>query len=57
VNHEGDDRSAPENVPWPQRLMDNLWLLLAISVLVPSLLYLAWGLWELATLPTWGGAR
>ncbi|MEX0705222.1 MAG: hypothetical protein WD041_01245 [Nitriliruptoraceae bacterium] len=25
-----------------------------ISVLVPGLLYLGWGLWELAELPTWG---
>ncbi|HSK23989.1 MAG TPA: hypothetical protein VK906_12470 [Egicoccus sp.] len=44
-----------EAMPWPQKLLDNLWLLLAISVLVPGLMYLGWGLWELAELPTWGG--
>lgn len=44
-----------EEVPWPQRVLDNLWLLLAISIVVPGLMYLGWGLWELAELPTWGG--
>lgn len=44
-----------EDAPWPQRILDNLWLLLAISIVVPGLMYLGWGLWELAELPTWGG--
>jgi hypothetical protein len=43
-------------VPWQQRGLDNLWLLLAISVVVPGIMYLGWGLWELAELPTWGGS-
>lgn len=46
-----EDREAP----WQQRLLDNLWFLIALSVVIPGLLYLAWGLWELAELPTWGG--
>jgi hypothetical protein len=44
-----------EELPWQQRALDNLWLLLAISIVVPGVLYLGWGLWELAELPTWGG--
>jgi hypothetical protein len=48
---EGD----AEKLPWPQRMLDNLWLLLAISILVPGAMYLGWGLWELIELPTWGG--
>ena len=44
-----------EDTPWPQKLLDNLWLLLALSVLIPSLVYLGWGMWELGELPTWGG--
>lgn len=48
-----DDRL--EDVPWPQRVLDNMWLLLAISIVVPGLMYLGWGLWELAELPVWGG--
>ena len=49
-----DDLERGE-VPLLQRLLDNLWLLLAIGVLVPGLLYLGWGLWDLAELPTWAG--
>ena len=51
MSESDDDRE----VPLAQRLLDNLWLLLLISVAVPSVLYLGWGLWELAELPTWGG--
>ena len=46
---EGDD------IPWLQRLLDNIWLLLAIGIIVPGLLYLGWGLWDLAELPIWAG--
>lgn len=49
------DEGRDEPLPWPQRMLDNLWLLLAISIVVPALMYLAWGLWELIELPTWGG--
>ncbi len=51
-----DDRELSD-APWLQRILDNLWLLLAISIVVPGLMYLGWGLWELAELPTWGGGR
>jgi hypothetical protein len=50
---EPNDRDEP--VPRAQRLLDNLWLLLALSIIIPGVLYLGWGLWELAELPTWGG--
>ena len=51
-----EDRSSPdESPPLAQRLLDNLWLLLALSLLIPGVLYLGWGLWEIAELPTWGG--
>jgi hypothetical protein len=40
---------------WQQRALDNLWLLLALGVLIPAVIYLGWGLWELAELPSWGG--
>lgn len=56
-----DERSiedgGSEELPLPrlQRILDNLWLLLAISIVVPGLMYLGWGLWELVELPTWGG--
>lgn len=44
-----------EQEPWQQRALDNLWLLLTLSIVIPGVLYLGWGLWELAELPTWGG--
>jgi hypothetical protein len=54
--HQPSDVPPPSgDTPWQQRALDNLWLLVAISVVVPGLLYLGWGLWELAELPTWGG--
>lgn len=46
---------ADEELPWQQRVLDNLWFLLVLGVAIPALLYLGWGLWELAELPTWGG--
>jgi hypothetical protein len=45
-----------DELPWQQRVLDNLWLLLALSVLIPATMYLAWGLWEIVELPTWGGS-
>lgn len=51
---ETDDPGAA--LPWQQRALDNVWLLLLLSIVVPGLLYLGWGLWELAELPTWGGS-
>jgi hypothetical protein len=53
----GDDQvseNPEEATPWQQRLLDNIWVLLALSIVVPGVLYLGWGLWELAELPTWG---
>lgn len=46
---------ADEELPWQQRVLDNLWFLLVLGVVIPAVLYLGWGLWELAELPTWGG--
>lgn len=54
---DGDlEDPGAEPTPRPQRLLDNLWLLLVISIVVPGVLYLAWGLWELAELPGWAGS-
>jgi hypothetical protein len=53
----GDDQvseNPEESTPWQQRMLDNIWVLLALSIVVPGVLYLGWGLWELAELPTWG---
>lgn len=52
---EGSPDVADRQPSWPQRVLDNLWLLLTLGVVIPAVLYLGWGLWELAELPTWGG--
>jgi len=44
-----DDDTAP--VPWMQQLLDNPFLLLFIGVLVPMILYTAWGVFDILTLP------
>lgn len=48
-----DDQNA--RVPWQQKVIDNIWLLLALGTLVPLAIYFLWGLWELANVPLWGG--
>ena len=47
-------RPAPA-VPWPQLLLDDMFFLIAVGIAVPLLLYIVWGLWELAELPVLGG--
>lgn len=49
------DDHLDDRVPWQQRILDNLWLLLALSILIPGVIYLLWGLWELGHVPLWGG--
>lgn len=40
-----------EPVPWLQQLLDNPFLLLFIGVMVPMVLYIAWGLIDIFTIP------
>jgi hypothetical protein len=41
-----------EEIPLPQRLFDNVWLLLVLGVVIVFVLFTGWGLWEILTLPT-----
>lgn len=34
-----------------QRLLDNNWLLLALGVLTPMVIYTLWGLWDVINIP------
>ncbi|HET9977014.1 MAG TPA: hypothetical protein VFQ20_06230 [Burkholderiaceae bacterium] len=49
MNTHDDDDTAP--VPLMQQLLDNPFLLLFLGVLVPTLLYTVWGVFEILTLP------
>ena len=41
----------PERVPLAQTFFDDLFLLLALDLLMPLLTYLAWGLIEIGSVP------
>lgn len=40
-----------EDIPFMQQLLDNPFLLLFLGVFVPMVLYTAWGVWDILTLP------
>ncbi len=46
ATHESD-----EDIPFMQQLLDNPFLLLFLGVAVPMVLYIAWGVWDILTLP------
>jgi hypothetical protein len=41
----------PERPPLGQRLFDNVFLLLALGMLVMFVVYTGWGMWEILSLP------
>ena len=45
------EQSESGDVPMMQKLLDNPFLLLFIGVASPSVLYLAWGIMEIVTIP------
>ena len=40
-----------ERVPLGQRLFDNMYLLLALGLLVMFVVFTVWGLWEILSMP------
>ena len=46
-----DAEGTPERVPFGQRLFDNMYLLLALGVLVMLIVFTAWGMWEILSMP------
>ncbi|HEY3285847.1 MAG TPA: hypothetical protein VGJ96_01860 [Gemmatimonadaceae bacterium] len=42
---------APASPPLFQRLFDNVFLLLALGIVVMLVVYTGWGLWEILTMP------
>lgn len=43
--------AATEPIPRGQRFFDNIFLLLVLGLLIMSVLYAGWGMWEILTLP------
>ena len=42
---------GPERIPMMQRILDNPFLLLFLGVTIPTVLYLLWGVMEIASVP------
>lgn len=47
----GGEGEAPEPVPVMQRVLDNPFLLLFLGITVPTVLYIVWGVMEVASVP------
>ncbi len=43
--------TRPETIPIMQRILDNPFLLLFLGVTIPTVLYLIWGIMEVASVP------
>lgn len=48
---ESSGGGADEPIPFMQRLLDNHFLLLALGVAIPAVLYVVWGIIEVANIP------
>lgn len=40
-----------DDEPWPQRLLDNIWLLAFAAIVYFVVSYIVWGMVDLATIP------
>jgi hypothetical protein len=47
----GDETKTDEPVPVGQRVFDNMYLMLALGVVVMIVIYTAWGVWEIISMP------
>ena len=48
---ESTPDQEPVRIPFMQRLLDNHFLLLFLGVVVPTVLYIIWGVLELVQIP------
>ena len=48
---EQEPGAAPEPLPVMQQILDNPFLLLFLGVTIPTVLYLIWGIMEIASVP------
>lgn len=54
MTHESDSTIAPpvpERLPFMQRVLDNPFLLLFLGVVIPTVLYIVWGVMEITSIP------
>lgn len=43
--------ASPERVPFMQQVLDNPFLLLFLGITIPTVLYIVWGVMEIASVP------
>jgi hypothetical protein len=43
--------APPERIPFMQRVLDNPFLLLFLGVVVPTVIYILWGVMEITQIP------
>ena len=46
-----NEPTGDERLPVGQRLFDNMYLLLALGLLVMLVIFTAWGMWEVLAMP------
>ena len=51
MNDSPTPTPASQPIPTMQRILDNPFLLLCIGITVPTVLYLLWGVMEIASIP------
>lgn len=51
VADSAPDQISQERVPLFQRLFDNVFLLLALGLLIMLVIFSGWGMWEIVSLP------
>lgn len=51
VASESQDGGASPRLPWQQALLDDVFLLFMAGLVVPTLIYIVWGLLELSNVP------
>ncbi len=54
TDHEPAHEESRRRIPWQQILMDDVFLLLFAGLVVPTLFYIVWGLFTLASVPLFG---
>jgi hypothetical protein len=50
-NSSSSPQNDDEDIPFMQRLLDSPLVLLALGVAIPTLLYIVWGVVEVAMIP------
>lgn len=43
-----DEPRVDDRLPWQQILVDDIFLMIGAGLVIPTLIYLVWGLWSLS---------